>query len=272
MVAGLLLGLVLAFLIRKRRNLRIQKTNYGIIAIDVAEDPKLIQAIFTTAREKRTTLKIRLNNRGQSFSSSLLRVAADHLLIDALFPYEGNELIEHTELIGLEFVLKIGANVPYRCVATYQSNEFFEGLPAVCIALPTSVKRDQKRNYHRVEPSVKDPVLINFNIDGMNVTEKVVNISGGGIGFYTNLDATVLWSERLIEKVSISLPDPIVVNYLSIVHTIHQGEFPVLINKKTYNYFCGAEFADIDTTTRDSLIKYVIEKEREDLKHINRAI
>ncbi len=240
--------------------------------LDVLEDPKQIRSTLGTIDGTRTNLKIRLNNRGQPFTSSVLNVASDHILIDALFPYEGNDLIHDTRFLNVEFVLKKKAHIPYQFTSSFISKETYNNFPAIKIHLPHAIKRDQKRNYHRIEPSVSDPVFVQFTLDNACYKNKAANISGGGVGFYTSLSGAALWPGRKIHDVCIFLTEPISVLSLSVIHTIHNYNNPVFIDNKPAYYYCGAEFDEIDKQTRDIIIRYVIEKERKELKRLNRTL
>lgn len=240
--------------------------------LDVLEDPRQIRSTLGTIDGTRTNLKIRLNDRGRPFTSSVLKVENDHLLIDALFPHEGNDLIQDTGFLNVEFVIKKQKHIPYQFTSRFIAKETYNDFPAIKIHLPGTIKRDQKRNFHRIEPSVSDPIYIRFTLENRTYEEKAANISGGGIGFYTNLSGDVLWPGRELHDATITLPKPLSVECLSVIHTIHNRDHPVLINNKTASYYCGAEFDRIDKQARDTIIKYVIEKEREELKRLNRTI
>ncbi len=244
----------------------------GFLTLDVIEDPEHIQSILDSALSYRVPFKIKLNNRGQSFNSLLLHAGNDFLIIDELFPYEGNEIISETKFLSLEFTIKKNARIPFRCTASFLQKENFSGYPAIKITFPDSLKRDQKRGFHRVEPSVNEPVYITFKIDGKTVEEKVSNISGGGVGFFTNLEKNKLRPSREIENAVITLPDSVEIKCLSVVHSVHHAEYPVLINNKPYHYYCGTEFGHLDSKTRDKIVRYVIEKERSELQRLNRTI
>ncbi|MEI6125632.1 MAG: PilZ domain-containing protein [Pseudomonadota bacterium] len=258
--------------IKRRKSAAIKAPDKTIIAFDATDDPQLIRSVLEVALENRCKFKVRLNNRGQSFSSSLVKLEESSMLIDVLFPYEGNDLIMYSNFISIEFIVKLIAHVPYTFDTLCMNNEIYNKYPAIRVMLPKSIMRDQKRNYHRVEPSINDPVYIKFMLDGNLVTEKVANISGGGIGFYTNLGTTILWHKREIRNVTITTPEPVVLNSITIVYMTNQAKYPVLIGGKPYYYYCGAEFLNIDNRLREQIIHYVIDKEREELKRVNRLL
>lgn len=266
----IIFSLLIAYFIKRWQIIHNQQQKETSVSFDIIEEPSAILKILNTVIKQKARFSVRLNNRGRSFNSSLLKTDPPTLLIDALFPYEGNELIEHSRFINVGFTITEIEKIPYTFDSTYIQSEIFNGYPALRISIPNTVTRDQKRKYHRVEPSVNEPVYVKFVINDNEVREKVANISGGGIAFYTNLGKSVLWPGRKIEPVSITLPTLPIISCLAIVYTVAQVEFPVLINGNSYHYYCGAEFVNMDETTRDKIIHYVIEKERSELKRLNR--
>ncbi len=240
------------------------------VSADRITDYDAIAALLETALQTKAHLRIRLNNRGTSFNSIPLAIKPSDMIIDTLFPQEGNDLLKDTDFISVECIIRESAPIPYRFSSTIIGTTTFNDYPALTITLPREIKRDQKRNFHRVTPSINEDVDISFRLDDDEISEKVTNISGGGVGFYTNNNASVLWPGRSIEDITITLPDTIVIQCMSVIHTFKHIEYPVLINGKSYHYYCGAEFTSLDDATRDAVIKYVIEKERVELQRINR--
>ena len=100
--------------------------------------------------------------------------------------------------------------------------------------------------------------------------QKIENISAGGISFFTNLTKTVLWPGKRIEKILITLPDQSQLTCPILIKSIFQNNDPIFIGGKRYSYSCGAQFLEIDNNVRDNIIKYVLEKERNELKHLHR--
>lgn len=263
-------ALIIAYLFQKWLSLRKKLQSTRILSLDVIEDPLDVNAFLNKIIQQKARLIIRLNNRGESFNSALLKIDTPTLLIDALFPYEGNELIDHSDFINVKFIIKETDGIPYKFNSSYIMGENFKGYPALKISLPNSIERDQKRYFHRVEPSVIKPFYIKFFLDGSEIIEKVANISGGGVGFYTNLGKSVLWQGRHIDHVSVTLPGSPLNDCRIVVKTVSQIGYPVLIDGKPYHYYCGAEFVNLDDNTRDKIIRYVIEKERAELRRLTR--
>jgi len=243
---------------------------FSFSAFDVIENHTDIMRLLAVIKDQKVRFKIKLNNRGTSFNSALLNFDTSSLLIDALFPPEGNELIQHSNFITVSFTIREANHIPYIFRTMFLSGEIFQSYPALRIAFPQSIKRDQRRNFHRVEPSVQEPLYISFILDGSPLHCKIANISGGGVAFYTNVSKMTLWPGRHIDFASIILPHSTIRNCMAIVYTISQTAYPVLIDGKPFHFLCGAEYVDIDNATREKIIRYVIEKERDELKRVSR--
>lgn len=261
---------VFVSLARKFFRQRRSFVSFSLATFDIIENHSDIMQLLSLMHSQKVRFKIRLNNRGSSFNSALLKAEQSYLLIDALFPSEGNDLITDANFITIAFAVKEAENIPYIFRATFLSPEVYQGYPALRITFPQSIKRDQRRNYHRVEPSVHEPLYVTFIIDGSSSTNKVANISGGGVAFYTNIGKSILWTGKRIDLASIILPHYTISNCMAIVYTMSRTTYPVLIDGKPHHYLCGAEFVDMDNVTRDKIIRYVIEKERDELKRISR--
>jgi len=268
---------VLAYLLYKRRRKLSYRLETRLASLEVEALSGTAQ-ILNKVKDQRVRISIELNGRGTSYNSLLLE--AKHLgtpptlLIDSLFPKEGNELIQYSDFIKVDFsVLESGQtrqNIPYSFTATFIQGENLEGYPAFRISYPEEIKREQKREYMRISPSVNEPLYITFDLEGKKTSEKIANISAGGVGFYTNLDKDVLWPDRKFGNVFIDLPGSVVIQCLVIVYTLSKIDYPVLIDNKPYHHYCGAQFVDIEKETREKLVNYILEQERNALKRINR--
>jgi c-di-GMP-binding flagellar brake protein YcgR len=235
-------------------------------AFDVTDDPGHIEALLKAAQQHHALLRVRLNNRGTVFNSTILEVAKDSVLIDALYPQEGNALIADARFVSLEIIIKQITAVPFQCSAGFTAHASSRGLPALRLSLPDTITRNQKRNYHRVDLLPEDNIHVSFTVAGTAVHDPVANISGAGIGFYSNHESTLLHHGRTIEQVTIAMPEPTVVESITILYKVNQLRYPVLIRDTVYHYYYGAEFTGIRNETREKIIQYGIEKEREALQ------
>ncbi len=268
----LLLVFIAAYLIYRLQTLL--RRNVKIGWVERIENRSEISTILKTVISQKVYLKVRLNGRRRSFLSTLLSIQSSTLLIDALFPPEGNELITDTNFLRIDFTLREtaieGSHIPYTFDVNYLNKEEMQNYPALRITFPQFIKRDQKRSYFRIDPPVNKPIYIHFFLDGQQTSAKIANISAGGVGFYTNQTKSVFWRNRKLKPVSIPLPGFPTIECAAIVHAHRQNDPPVLIDGNPVYYLCGVEFADLDTPQREIIIQYVIEKEREELRRLSR--
>lgn len=255
------------------------KFSKGIVQkIDLVTEPHDIRNMIDTAISQKTRIKIKINNRGQSYTSSIIKTESMlntfTLLIDSLFPPEGNEKIQYARFVNIEYSVKESekgiSRIPYTFNASYIEHKEYDHYDAVRLTFPKSIHRGQKRSFMRIEPSVKEPLFIKFEINNKKMTQKIENISAGGVSFYTNLTKTVLWPGKRIEKAIITLPDICLIKCPIIIRSIMQTSESVIIDGRRYFYTCGAQFMGINNDTRDNIIKYVLEKERKQLKRMHR--
>ena len=242
---------------------------------DKIDDPADIVSVIRKAMSQKIRFRVRLNERRRSFVSLPIQVTQRSLLIDALFPTEGNELIEHSNLITIDFMLRESEHellhIPYMFTSSYIRRETVKKYPALRITFPESVTRVQRRSYLRVDPPINKPLYVHYTLESGEEKVQIANISGGGIGFYTNHGKPVLRPGRTLDPVHISIAGYCEITTSLIIHTNSQSERPVLIEGKPYYSFCGAEFGKMEEPVREQVIRYVIEKERDELKRLSRG-
>lgn len=269
-LAGFFIAAYYLYRLQSRRN----EKRVRILHAEKIDHPDDIKTMLGTVMQQKVRLIIRFNNRKRSFASSLLSITPDKLFIDSLFPEEGNELIEYSHFITVEFLIKKPdydrLNLPYTFRSSFIRPDYFKDYPALLISFPEYIVRNQKRNYLRINPPVKEPLHIQFIIDEKTFKEKIINISGGGVSFYTNLVRSVLWPGRIIDAITIILPDAFVITCSLIIHKNSRNEKPVFIEGKPIYYYCGAEFTGINRETREKIVRYVVERERTELKRLSR--
>ena len=246
--------------------------------IDFINNPSDIHNLINLAIKDKTRIKLKINNREPSYNTSIIKkesILNNHiLLIDSLFPPDGNDKIQYAKSAIAEFSFKgieSKSNlIPYSFTTNYIDQKEYENFKSLRITFPKAINRRQKREFLRVEPSVNKPLFIKFKIKDKKMTQKIENISAGGISFFTNLTKTVLWPGKRIEKILITLPDQSQFTCPILIRSIFQNNDPIFIGGKRYSYSCGAQFLEIDNSVRDNIIKYVLEKERNELKHLHR--
>jgi len=255
---------------------QLEKTLARVLDADVLNSFEDIKTILTMAQEQRVPFAVRKNGRGKPFNSFLIKTdySSSALLIDSLIPEEGNELMVDSRFVDVEFFFrntkKEYLNIPYNFHVVYLRRENYQNHPALRISFPESINRNQRRDYNRVEPSIEEPIEIILKLKDGEAIETVVNISGGGVGFYTNLDRSVLSPGNKIKSASFNLPDGTEITSQLIVRRVTRNIPGEIINKKNLHFYCGAEFAELDEALRKKIILYIIEREREELRRISK--
>ena len=255
---------------------QLERNLARVLDADVLNSFEDIKTILTMAQEQRIPLAVRKNGRGKAFNSFLVKTdySASALLIDNLIPEEGNELMVDSRFVDVEFFFKNTKekylNIPYNFHGIYLRRENYQNHPAMRISFPESINRHQRRDYNRVTPSAEEPIEIILKLKNGDATETMANISGGGVGFYTNLDKSVLSPGKKINSASFNLPDGTEITSQLIVRWISKKVPLEIINKKKLHFYCGAEFAELDRALRKKIILYIIEREREELRRISK--
>ena len=271
-----IIGFAIALIYQQWQKRQLERTLARVLDADVLSSFEDIKTILSMAQKQRVPFAVRKNGMGKPFNSFLVKTdySSSALLIDSLIPEGGNELMVDSKFVGVEFFFKNTKeeylNIPYTFHTVYLRRENYQNHPALRISFPESIKRNQRRDYNRVEPSIEEPIKITLELKDGKVIENMANISGGGVGFYTNLDKSVLWLGNKIKSVSFNLPDGTEITSQLIVRWVTKNVPDEIVNKKRLHFYCGAEFAELNEALRKKIILYIIEIEREELRRISK--
>jgi len=256
------------------RQSRRSEQRVRLFHADQIDNPEAVQEFLKVLVREKVRLRIRLNNRHKSYMSSLLAIDPQALLIDELFPLEGNELIRESTSVEVDFFLatieKQRLHISYGFTSRYLATEQWKGFPALRIAFPERIIRNQKRKYLRISPPVTEPLFITFTLQGQTFTEKIANISAGGARFYTNLGKSMLAPGTRLATIHVEIPATGTITCPAIVRLLYPNEQPVIVEGKQMFNSCGIEFENIEDGLREKIIKYVIATERQALKRLSR--
>ena len=279
LMISLMFGMVIivAFIFQLRQKQQREKDLSKVLDANLINTHKDIRAILKMVQEERVPFVVRKNGRGKTFNSFLINTnfspKSPTILIDSLVPEEGNELVLDSQFISIEFFLKKTESeyfhTPYTFNAIYLNSETYKGHPALRLSFPKNIKRTQRRDYNRIEPSREEPINVTLTLKDRKVTENVVNLSGGGVGFYTNLDESVIQLGKKIDLASFALPDGTEITSKLIIRWISKNVPEEIRSRKRCYLYCGAEFIDLDKVLCEKIIKYVLKKERDDLKKMS---
>ncbi len=259
------------FLFRRRKDQ--EDKGAGLDAI--RERPRIIK-ILREAQKERSPLEVKLSGRGQSYSSVILDVRPEtsnpFIIIDTLLPQEGNLLLKDAPFLVGSFLIKekgVKENrMPYEMSANFVSTVMVENLPAIRLTFPHVLRRNQRREYLRVEPPVR--TCIWFRSKEKEFKGLVANISGGGVGFYIKMEAFPLGPGSPITDVRFDCGDLPVIPKGVVVYILKPLTHQIVSKEDYFRHYCGAEFREIDESVREKIVRYVVEVERKELKSLDR--
>jgi len=114
------------------------------------------------------------------YSSNIVRITNDYIIIDSLIPQSGN-----LDIIGSSY-LKIGfkfKNNDHFFLSKLQNFKRKQDYIAFDIYKPIEILSVEKRKYFRTEPSLNEPVKLGFLLHDQYFDAHVFDIAGEGISF-----------------------------------------------------------------------------------------
>jgi len=206
-------------------------------------------------RKRKTNIITTIDERPGTFTTMLLELEKgnDHVVIDTLMPKQGNQIIENSNAIRLDYSFE---GIMY-CFDTRFMETVSGKFPSIKIAFPSIIKKVQKRKSFRISPTVDNPIKVKIRED---VTEKAADISEGGLSFYTFRTEKEMPVGMKLEKVMFELP------------TIDRH----IITKAVIRSFikgsngaknrCGIEFVEMRIADMDSIANYVLVRQVEAIR------
>jgi len=245
---------------------------------DIFKEHTRIIDILKRAVEQKARARVRINDQGKTYSSSLLKIDTSPgnsgIIIDTLFPAEGNERIHGSDFMGIEFNLDEAHHGHYSIQYVFNSfllrSCMLNGYPALEISVPPAVRRGQKRCFLRIEPSINSPVYVRFFLGKSEYVQKVINISAGGMCFCSALNSSVLSVGKVIHDMVLDLPRGEQIKTSGAIRSAVNSEIPVVVDNIPHHTLCGIEFVGLENKMRDSVLRFVTERERLELKRLNR--
>lgn len=232
--------------------------------------------ILREAERERSHLEIRLSGRGRIYSSVILGVGSEgsqpYVLVDSLIPEEGNALIKDAPIVTGSFLIREKGyregRIPYEFSARFISAAVMDGLPAFRLTSPSVIRRNQRREYLRIEPPVK--VTISFSSGRYNVKGLVANISGGGVGFYVRPEGISLNPGSSITDVTFDLDDLPAIPKGVVVYLLKPLRHEIVSQQDRFTHYCGVQFTDVEEQVQERIVRYVVEVERMALRSLDR--
>lgn len=216
-----------------------------------------IRPHFKKLPENHIAFNARIDEHATRFRSLYLGCPSpdkNEILVDGLIPEYGNIYMGESSKISILYKFE-GA------IHTFTSRYLGgggNGFASFRILLPNTISRFQKRKTLRVTPSDSAPMSLNL---GWGYAEEVINISIGGVCFYTWRSPDEIKSGQILQNVSFRLPfEKRELRAKAIVRTCIRNYAPILKRGKSK---CGVEFVDLDQTCVDAITKYVLNRLRE---------
>ncbi len=197
-----------------------------------------------------------IDNRTTTYKSMLLELEMEnkHIMIDSLMPNHGNEIIAISNNIS------IGYNI--EGIMYYFDSKFIvmvnEKFLSIKIAFPSIIKKVQKRNAFRVSPPNDNPITVKVE---EGITEKIADISEGGLSFYSKRIEKEMPVGTVLEKVTFKLPtmDRQIAAKAKVKCFIKSSD----PSKSRY----GMEFIDMRMADKDSIANYVLIRQMEMIRN-----
>jgi len=168
--------------------------------------PDAVRRLLARAVNEGLSLDVQIEAfmlRFYSRFSAQTDLSKQHLILEALFPSYGNELLSSNRFISASFAtgnFMVSFRAPFDKGWKEDDGWLWK------IAFPDSATLRPLRKYFRVEPSAGDPVRIYFELDDDLVLGNVVDISVGGLLFVSKVRAPILEAGKEIMGVQLRLP------------------------------------------------------------------
>ena len=102
LIINILSILFIAYFLFKKAILYRQKKTATLSHLGIIDSNSDVRLVLKDVDRQKKRLQIKLNNKNRSFTSSILKIDSRSLIIDALFPPEGNAIIEASYFIIVE--------------------------------------------------------------------------------------------------------------------------------------------------------------------------
>ncbi|MBI5186866.1 MAG: PilZ domain-containing protein [Nitrospinae bacterium] len=245
------------------------------------ETPGRINAIIDSVLKERRMLEVAVDERLQIFSSSGIierSVFKDNpcLVIDTLIPkLEGIRALEGSASLLIGFRLN---EVPHTFESSFLAFRGEDRAPIVAISYPQVIHIHQFRGAFRLSPTLSEPITVNVEaaltmkkqagtsgpeaetgtvekfLEEGNVVE---DISMEGMAFLTKNPKLTKGTEVFID---FGIPGVGSFGTMAVVMNLARTE------STKYPFKCGVSFMDFTKADQERLYRYILEKQREEIK------
>lgn len=223
-----------------------------------------ISAHLREVCSKKARLQLTFDNDKSEYHSIFLEVmstpSADYLLIDIPPQHEAARLPRARRSATVTYRLG-DKQFSFRTILI----ELMSGAQGgIKVQLPTSISRFERRKDFRVELSPRHPIIVNFKYgreDLIAARAQVKDISAGGLAINTNLKDPLLAPGLMIRDIHFELYPGVMVSARGVIcYLVPNPEGAI------YKYKIGIKFTDIDRKDSEIIHKYVLKRQREQLK------
>lgn len=244
------------------------------------DTPGRINAIIDSVMKERRMLEVAVDERLQIFSSSGIierSVFKDNpcLIIDTLIPkLEGIRALEGSSSLLIGFRLN---EVPHTFKSSFLAFRGEERAPIVAISYPQAIHIHQFRGAFRLSPTLSDPITVNVEAslamkrqagtsgpEPGETVEKfleegdiVEDISMEGMAFLTKNPKLTKGTEVFVD---FGIPGVGSFGTMAVVMNLTRTE------STKYPFKCGVSFMDFTKADQERLYRYILEKQREEIK------
>ena len=275
------LGIAIVAVVYLRGNRRLLKRySHRFIDFDGIYEKEDISEHIKSLLFQYISLTVKFDERGMEYHSHIkdfdTDVSPHTFSLEPLEPKEGNILALDSNYVSItyqypskKYVWPVGQKITYgfitACIPPDSSTEETN----VKLLFPEAVERVQKRDFLRIEPPYDKPVFAKFVSDGVELQEPLINISGGGFGFFTTRGMKTFAKGSVHYNVALNIQNTLLpIEQVRVVNIIDRTKI-VGRGGKT-RFFCGFQFEKIDERVRKKIIQYVIQVEREGLRRLSR--
>jgi c-di-GMP-binding flagellar brake protein YcgR len=223
-----------------------------------------IISLLRSLHERNQLVSMHADGEAEAVVTSILEIDEESgmLVVDCAPSDTVNQSIVASDNISFETVLD---NIRIVFFATKIGECLYDNSPALCIAIPVSLIRLQRREYYRVPTSVANPLRCTIHIphdagDGFStIVVPLQNVSGGGIAIVDEKKALDNTIGRIYKDCRIDLPGgSLVVATLQ----IRNSQEITLPNGKAIRRL-GCLFVELPQSMLAAVQRYITKLERE---------
>ncbi|HJV52673.1 MAG TPA: flagellar brake protein [Noviherbaspirillum sp.] len=219
--------------------------------------------LLRTLSARNQLVRMQANNGADAVITSILEVdeTNDNVIIDRAPSATTNQRILESDEIAFETVLE---NIRILFFASHVHSCTHDERPALCMTIPESLIRLQRREYYRVPTPVATPVRCTFTIPDETgqaagaVAVPLHNISAGGIAVADEKKLIPASLGAIFEKCRIDLPGGAIEVKLELMNI---NDLKLTSGKTTRRL--GFMFVDIPNATLSAVQRYITKLERE---------